>query len=149
MGGWVGPRACLNIFEKRKISCLLEIEPHTIQPVSKSLYWLQHLSYQLQIFSITDYELTHTSPTSFCLDDVWSHTEVKEGKKSPTTELNKCGRKFKDLSFPSYKPNKCYVNKTVARVQIKQPIKPTQQFLTATVSSGQRTTVPNRTKYGD
>jgi len=43
-GGWVGPRACLDNIEKRKILTLSEVEPRIIQPVALSLNWLLNLS---------------------------------------------------------------------------------------------------------
>jgi hypothetical protein len=43
-GGWVGPRAGLDIMEKRKISCLSEIEPQTLGRPAHSLVVILVLS---------------------------------------------------------------------------------------------------------
>jgi hypothetical protein len=40
IGGWVGPRASLEVLEKRKVLPLSEFEPQTIQFVAKLLYRL-------------------------------------------------------------------------------------------------------------
>jgi len=48
IGGWVGPRAGLDVLDDTNPLPLLEIEPRNVQPVAESAHRLQKLVFLLQ-----------------------------------------------------------------------------------------------------